>query len=110
MANDELTALRELAKEAGISRWHVKSAETLQKELDALTGGEKSQSEGAPEEPAPAAEPVDTAPIAPLQPEKPQSGKRVLAIYVNGYRATMDKLDAIEMMQRGAITNYLEDY
>lgn len=67
-----------------------------------------------PEKPAllaPAPLPVvDVAPVAPIQPEKPQAGKRVLAIYANGYRATMDKLDAIEMMQRGAVTNYLEDF
>lgn len=67
-----------------------------------------------PEKPAPVPPAplpvVDAAPVAPIQPEKPQAGKRVLAIYANGYRATMDKLDAIEMMKRGAVTNYLEDF
>jgi hypothetical protein len=53
---------------------------------------------------------IDAAPIAPPMPAPVQSGKRVLAIYANGYRATMDKLDAIEMMRHGAVTNYLEDF
>lgn len=49
MDTDDLTALRLLAKEAGIRSWHVKGADTLQKELDALTGG----AEPAPEEAEP---------------------------------------------------------
>lgn len=66
--SDDVAALRELAKEAGIKSWHVKSADTLQKELDALTGGENKpqvagilQEEAAPE--------ADAKPaVAPEQP------------------------------------------